>query len=229
MTDAAGGYAAAKANHVSGGSQYYTSIGMYRTANPCADSAWDCFGGAVFYDYFTDSRPDIDLTMYRLYIGAAMTENWSLGWRHIEPGDDDDGAIIGGGGIGTYYISQSDALYASGYVDCNLLTVAVGHREDPSTVFLEAAVRRPVRSNLYAFVDTHYEARGAWAAVTGLELRFGPGGGSCGNGCGCCRRTPWDDPTIAEAFNWGEAKTFGSAVDVDAERGYSFRSEDGPE
>jgi hypothetical protein len=212
MTEIAGGYAAAKANHVSGGSQYYTSLGLYKMADACDESAWGRVGGAIFYDYFTDSRAgDIDLTMCRLYIGTAISETWSVGLRHIEPGDDDRGsAFFGGGGTANFYISESDAVYASGYVGDSLLTLAIGYRERPNTAFLEAALRRPLAANFYGFVDTHYEERGDWAAITGFEFRFGPGG----SGCHSCCRTPWDDPTIAESFNWGEAKTFGSAVDV---------------
>ena len=218
MTGDTGGYAAAKANHVSGGSQYYTSLGLYKMADICDDS-FGRVGGAFFYDYFADSRGDIDLTMYRFYLGYAVTEDWSVGLRHIEPGEDDTGAI------GSFFITQSTAVYASGYVDDTLLTAAFGYRDDANTTFLEAAVRTPVACNLYAFVDTHYEDRGTWVALTGLEFRFGPGGSGCGcNSCRRCCRTPWDDPTIAESFNWGEAKTFGAAVDVDDEDDY--RSEE---
>ncbi|MCA9118384.1 MAG: hypothetical protein KDA79_25140, partial [Planctomycetaceae bacterium] len=145
------------------------------------------------------------------------TENWSVGARYIEPGDGDTNPLFHSGNAaaatGTFQLDQSVAGYLAGYLGENLINVAVGYRDSVDTVFIDASIRRPIGRNLYAFADTHYEDNGGWAAITGLEFRFGPGGGAdCG--CGYRTRTPWDDPTISDAFNWGEARTMGSQATV---------------
>ena len=218
LSESFGGYGAGKLNHFSGGTQSYASIGLYRMASACADHGLDRVGGGVFYDWFSDSRGnDLDLTMYRFYLGYAVTENWSVGVRYIEPGEDEDNPLYfrsnSQGAIGDFYMTQEVATYLSGYVGENLVSLALGYRDQANTTYVDASLRRPVARNLNAFIDTHYEDRGGWAVITGLEFRFGRGGSSCG--CGPRVRTPWDDPTIADAFNWGEARTMGTVVNVD--------------
>ena len=229
LTESFGGYGAGKLNHISGGTQSYASIGVYRMASPFADHGLERVGGGAFYDWFSDSRgEDLDLTMYRFYLGYAVTENWSVGVRYIETGEDENNPLYfrgnNQGAVGNFYMTQEAAAYLAGYIGENLVNVAVGYRDKINTTYVDLSLRRPVGENLYAFVDTHYEDRGGWAAITGLEFRFGRGGSSCG--CGHRTRTPWDDPTIADAFNWGEARTMGTVVDVNEQ---PQESEEAPE
>ena len=216
LSETFGGYGAGKMNHFSGGTQYYVSGGLYKMADPWSDGLLDRIGGAALYDWFSDSRgTGLDLSMYRFYLGYALSENWSVGARYITPGDGDTNPLfynnVTAGTTGNFQLDESVAGYLSGYMGQNLVSVAVGYRDSVDTVFIDASIRRPIARNLYVFADTHYEDRGGWAAITGLEFRFGPGGGS---DCGCGRRlrTPWDDPTLFDAFNWGEARTMGTNV-----------------
>ena len=106
----------------------------------------------------------------------------------------------------------------SGYVNNNLVTLAGGYNDERDSVIAQLSVRHPVNERLYTFIDAYYEDEGHWAGVVGIEIRFRPNGcyGRRGaNGCGIRNMaSPWDDPTIAQAFNYGEGRFWMNDVDV---------------
>ena len=143
-------------NHISRGTQFLGTVGLYRTANADSCEIQDRIGFAAHFDQFTDTRGnDLYLSQFRLQIGTPISPNWSVGLRYTEPVSEDVNPIFftDSSLTGNFEVSQTFAGFLSGYWSDNLLTFMVGHREHPNSTFIDAAARRPLGGNLYVFVD----------------------------------------------------------------------------
>ena len=214
VTSRCGFYGAAKVNHVRAGTQLLASGGLYKMADPCACELVDRIGYVAIVDYFDDSRQsDLEFTQLRMQVGVPLNCDWSAGVAYTQPFDDEAMPLLFLNNGGVLEPTEFVAGYVSGYAGDHLVYAAAGYREVSDTMYFDASIRTPCRGNVFRFVDAHYEERGRWIALVGLEYRFGTGG--CGSSCAWNRNhcSPWDDPTIAEAFNSGEAKTWGRDID----------------
>lgn len=194
---------AARVNQFSGATQLEGTLGLYKTSDLASG---DPIGATVFYDAFTDSRgDDFYLGTLRGQVGYAVSEIAAVGvtWTTGVNEEDNVPALIGNG-IASYHGVDFGSVFVSRYFGEQLAQLGVGYREDPDSVFIDLSYRRPIiddRTYFYAHCN-YVEDSGAVASWVGIEFRFGRGSSRCGEGS--WRRGVWDDPTIANAFNWGE-------------------------
>lgn len=214
-------YGAGRVNQFSGGTQLLGTVGAYKLSDPCGCTLADRLGAAVMFDHFTDSRgDDLNISRLRAQIGYALSCDTAIGVTYSTPlEDDDDLLFLAGGGIGPYSIVETIGGFVSTYVGDHLATLGVGYRDDdPTSIYVDLSVRSPLSGdNLYGYADVWYlESDSSWSVWLGLEYRFGPATRGCG---GCSseyvvrgqsggRRGVWDDPTISNAFNHGENRTW---------------------
>ncbi len=98
---------------------------------------------------------------------------------------------------------NTGGVFVSHYIG-ELLTYAnLGYREEPDSLYLDVAVRTPlVGDRVFAYANANYvEQTGDFSSWVGVEIRFGRS--SRGAWTGRIRGV-WDDPTIANSFNYGE-------------------------
>jgi len=215
-TDRCGLYGAGKLNHFQGGTQVLASGGWYRMSDRAGCGILDRVGYSAIVDYFDDSRQNnLDFGVLRLQAGIPVGCDWALGVSYVKPFYERPTQLLflPGGGV----LQPTDHLsgFASGYVGDHLIYTAAGYRDSSSTFVFDASIRRPCRGNMFTFVDAHYEGRGKWVTLVGLEYRFGAAG--CSSGCWSRNEcSPWDDPTVAQSFNSGEAMTWGHHLEPGA-------------
>ncbi|MCO8122158.1 hypothetical protein NHH03_10450 [Stieleria sp. TO1_6] len=205
LTDRVGAHWATRVNQFSGATQLQGTLGLYRTSDSSGDML-DRIGTTILLDGFHDSRgDDFFLSQVRGQMGYAISEDSALGMTFTAPlSDEDNTQVIPGGGTGSHTSVKSVGVFVAQYFGDNLLQLNVGHRELPDSFFVDAAVRKPILSDrVFLYGSGNYvENTSAFAVWAGLEIRFGK------RACGCDSRpgvrSVWDDPTISNAFNYGE-------------------------
>ena len=206
FSDTWGAHAAARVNQFSGGTQVLGTIGGYRASNTRSGSGLDRIGATVLVDVFGDSRGgDVLLSQLRAQAGYAISDNTAAGVTMTTPmNKDSEPLFLGPGSLsGKRRAVNTGGLFVSHYIGEHLTYANVGYREDPDSLYIDAAFRTPlVGDKVFAYANGNYIANsGDFASWVGLEIRFGRSSRGMRSGRA---RGVWDDPTIANAFNYGE-------------------------
>lgn len=206
LSDTYGGHAAARVNQFSGGTQVLGTIGGYRTSNTRSGSGLDRIGATVLVDVFGDFRGgDAFLSQLRAQAGYAVSDDTAAGVTMTTPlNKDSEPLFLGPGSLsGKRRAVNTGGVFVSHYFGEHLTYANVGYREDPDSLYIDAAIRTPlVGDKVFAYATGNYIANsGDFESWVGLEVRFGRSSRGMRSGRA---RSVWDDPTIANAFNYGE-------------------------
>ena len=219
LSESLGGHAAARVNQFSGGTQLQGTVGAYRSASLWGGGTLDRIGGSVLIDLFGDLRgSDVFLSQLRAQAGYAVSADTAVGVTLTHPLNEDRDPLflVPGMPNGTFRTVTSGGVFVSQYLGDHLAIANIGVREDPDSLYIDAAIRTPlIGDSLFAYANGNYIAQsGDFSSWVGLEFRFGR---SSRGGHARGVRSVWDDPTIANSFNYGENSFWHNTRDTNAE------------
>ena len=219
-------------NHFDQGSQFIGTLGSYRQGQADGDLL-QRFSGGLLFDQYTDTRFDgLYLSQLRSFLGFAITENLGAGVTYTDPLEDADSVTLALPGGGTGPVTLRNAELLEGYLSMrwgqNLITAAIGQRQDPNDLVASLYGTHQLNSKLGLYTNTSYSDSHSWASTFGLQWTFGPGpkpgllsstnetsttlvraqnsGGPC---------NPYTDPSLGHNLNY-DPQRFGSLITRDA-------------
>ncbi len=233
-------YGAATYSHLSGGTQFFGTVGLFRQGDPCG-GALDRTSGGILFDQLADTRFDdpIYVSQLRYFLGFALSEQWGAGVTYSDPVQGDNSRVaFGGFSSAGFTPAETVEAYLSTWWGPHQVTATLGSRFGPDETVAGLLLRHRLSKNVTASVNLNTVGGELWACVLGLEWQFGGGrygahGYASSDSQGKVVRAqgdsglgnPYRDPSLGPNLNYGP-ELFSSRLSVSPQGGVTPLDQD---
>jgi hypothetical protein len=170
-------YGAATYTHLSGGTQFFGTLGLFRQGDSCG-GVLDRASGGVLFDQLADTRFDdpIYVSQLRYFLGFALSERLGAGVTYCDPVQSDASRVaFGGFSSAVFAPAETVEAYLSTCWGPHQVTATLGSRFGPDETVAGLLLRHRLSNNVMASANLSTVGGDLWACVLGLEWQFGGG------------------------------------------------------